>query len=138
MNTKQISAAYQLARERYAALGVNTDTVLKQLAKVPVSLHCWQGDDVGGFENFGGALTGRMFRISASGEMGVATRGSHGVTVPGSAIVGAFAVSVPGIGMGFCGADGTAAGPGRGVGNACGAGDRFTPGAGNASIGVGW
>ena len=58
MNNKQISAAYQLARERYAALGVNTDTVLKQLAKVPVSLHCWQGDDVGGFENFGGALTG--------------------------------------------------------------------------------
>jgi L-rhamnose isomerase len=54
----KIEQAYRLARERYAALGVNTDTVLKQLARVPVSLHCWQGDDVGGFENFGGALTG--------------------------------------------------------------------------------
>ena len=53
-----VEAAYGLAQERYAAIGVNTDSVLKQLAKVPVSLHCWQGDDVGGFENFGGALTG--------------------------------------------------------------------------------
>lgn len=49
---------YKLARQRYAALGVNTDSVLKHLAKVPVSLHCWQGDDVGGFENFDGALSG--------------------------------------------------------------------------------
>jgi len=53
-----IERSYKLARERYAALGVNTDTVLKQLAKVPVSLHCWQGDDVGGFESFGGELSG--------------------------------------------------------------------------------
>ena len=49
--TKPIEQAYRLAKERYAALGVNTDRVLRQLAKVPVSLHCWQGDDVGGFEN---------------------------------------------------------------------------------------
>ena len=55
---QDVQAAYKLARERYAALGVDTDKVLKQLAKVPVSLHCWQGDDVTGFENFGGALTG--------------------------------------------------------------------------------
>jgi L-rhamnose isomerase len=55
-----IQQAYRLAKERYAALGVNTDAVLKQLAKVPVSLHCWQGDDVGGFENFGGALGGGL------------------------------------------------------------------------------
>jgi len=59
-NNQTIKAAYQLARERYAALGVNTDAVLKQLAKVPVSLHCWQGDDVGGFENFGGTLGGGL------------------------------------------------------------------------------
>ncbi len=57
-NTKSIEKAYALARERYAALGVNTDRVLKRLAGVPVSLHCWQGDDVGGFENVGGSLTG--------------------------------------------------------------------------------
>ena len=56
--TKNLERAYRLARERYADIGVNTDRVLKQLARVPVSLHCWQGDDVGGFENLGGALTG--------------------------------------------------------------------------------
>jgi len=53
---KNIVASYKLARERYAALGVDTEKVRHALAKVPVSLHCWQGDDVGGFENAGGAL----------------------------------------------------------------------------------
>jgi L-rhamnose isomerase len=51
-----IETAYQLARERYASLGVDADNALRLLAKISVSLHCWQGDDVGGFENFGGAL----------------------------------------------------------------------------------
>jgi L-rhamnose isomerase len=53
-----IQKAYALAKERYAALNVDTDTALDLLAKVSVSLHCWQGDDVGGFENPGGDLTG--------------------------------------------------------------------------------
>jgi L-rhamnose isomerase len=52
-----IERAYDLARERYAALGVDTDKAIDRLAKVPISLHCWQGDDVGGFENDEG-LTG--------------------------------------------------------------------------------
>ena len=52
--------AFQLARERYAALGVDVDHALKTLATIPISLHCWQGDDVGGFENFGGALGGGL------------------------------------------------------------------------------
>ena len=61
MNTpKNIAASYKLARERYAALGVDTDKVRHALAKVPVSLHCWQGDDVGGFENIGGTLGGGL------------------------------------------------------------------------------
>ncbi len=51
-----IESAYQLARERYAGLGVDVDHALKTLAQIPISLHCWQGDDVGGFENAGGAL----------------------------------------------------------------------------------
>src|SRR5580658_9163617 len=51
-----IAASYSLAREQYAACGVDTEKVCQALARVPVSLHCWQGDDVGGFENFGGAL----------------------------------------------------------------------------------
>ncbi len=47
---QQIEAAYQIARARYAALGVNTDDALERLAQIPISLHCWQADDVGGFE----------------------------------------------------------------------------------------
>ena len=57
-NAVAIEKAYKLAREQYARLGINTDQVLQALGSVAVSLHCWQGDDVGGFENFGGALTG--------------------------------------------------------------------------------
>jgi L-rhamnose isomerase len=52
-----IDKAYELARARYTELGVNTDRALEQLRGVSVSLHCWQGDDVGGFENDQG-LTG--------------------------------------------------------------------------------
>ena len=54
----KIQSAYALAKERYAALGVDTEQALATLEKVAISLHCWQGDDVGGFENPGGALTG--------------------------------------------------------------------------------
>lgn len=48
---KKTEQAYQLARERYAELGVDTDKAMDRLGKIPISLHCWQGDDVGGFEN---------------------------------------------------------------------------------------
>jgi len=58
--SKQIEQAYRLAKERYASLGVDTDKALKQLAGIPVSIHCWQGDDVGGFENAGEALGGGL------------------------------------------------------------------------------
>lgn len=51
-----LETAYRLARERYAALGVDTEAALEQLARIPISIHCWQGDDVGGFENPGGTL----------------------------------------------------------------------------------
>lgn len=47
---KQTEKAFELAKERYLELGVNVDKALEQLGKIPVSLHCWQGDDVGGFE----------------------------------------------------------------------------------------
>ena len=50
MNAKQIEQNYLVAKERYAALGVDTDKALKTLDKTPVSLHCWQADDVVGFE----------------------------------------------------------------------------------------
>ncbi|MFL7794043.1 MAG: L-rhamnose isomerase, partial [Anaerolineae bacterium] len=48
---KQIQDAYALAKERYAALGVDADAAMGTLARVSISLHCWQGDDVGGFED---------------------------------------------------------------------------------------
>ena len=47
---KSIQEAYKLAKERYAALGIDTDAALEQLKQIPISIHCWQGDDVGGFE----------------------------------------------------------------------------------------
>lgn len=54
----QIQSAYEIARERYTALGVDSEAVIKRLETISISLHCWQGDDVGGFENPGGELTG--------------------------------------------------------------------------------
>ena len=48
--------SFSLAAERYASLGVGVEHALKTLATIPISLHCWQGDDVGGFENAGCAL----------------------------------------------------------------------------------
>jgi L-rhamnose isomerase len=53
---KNVEESFDLARQRYAAFGVDVDRALERLAKVPISLHCWQGDDVGGFENTGSEL----------------------------------------------------------------------------------
>ena len=54
MTQKQL---YQIAKERYAAIGVDTEAAIEKLLNVPISMHCWQGDDVKGFEN-AGELTG--------------------------------------------------------------------------------
>jgi L-rhamnose isomerase len=51
---------YTIAQETYAALGVDTEAALQRLAATPISLHCWQGDDVGGFEKEGGELGGGL------------------------------------------------------------------------------
>jgi L-rhamnose isomerase len=59
-STKSIQAAYEAARDVFAALGVDTDAALRRLARIPISLHCWQGDDLGGFENPGGQLGGGL------------------------------------------------------------------------------
>ncbi len=48
-----IEKSFALAQERYAALGVDANRAIEKLAGVSISLHCWQGDDVGGFENMG-------------------------------------------------------------------------------------
>jgi L-rhamnose isomerase len=52
--------AYALARDRYAGIGVDADAALAVLSGIPVSLHCWQGDDVGGFEGNGEHLGGGL------------------------------------------------------------------------------
>src|SRR5881397_1925757 len=57
---KAIGVAFALARERYAQLEVDVDKALRQLAKIPISLHCWQGDDVGGFESVTAELGGGL------------------------------------------------------------------------------
>jgi len=57
---KQIEDAYRLASERYALLGVDTERAIQRLSRVSISLHCWQGDDVGGFESTGEALGGGL------------------------------------------------------------------------------
>ncbi|HEY5742169.1 MAG TPA: L-rhamnose isomerase [Terrimicrobiaceae bacterium] len=49
---------YSLASEAYASWGVDTEAALARLKSIPISLHCWQGDDVGGFESAGGELSG--------------------------------------------------------------------------------
>lgn len=53
----KVNEAYAIARERYATLGIDTEKVLKKLQDVHLSLHCWQADDVSGFES-AGDLTG--------------------------------------------------------------------------------
>jgi len=58
MKKELIEKSYQLAKEQYAALGVDTDKVIAEMKKVVISLHCWQTDDVGGFEKAGAVLGG--------------------------------------------------------------------------------
>ena len=49
---------YEAAKKQYAALGVDTEKAIKALQKISISMHCWQGDDVCGFENDAGATGG--------------------------------------------------------------------------------
>ena len=56
-SSKNISAAYKLARQQYAALGVDTEAAIRAALRIPVSLHCWQADDVRGLETPKAGLT---------------------------------------------------------------------------------
>jgi len=58
MDKGQILQAYEYAQEQYAGLGVNTDEAIKKLDQIKISLHCWQTDDVGGFETPDATLGG--------------------------------------------------------------------------------
>ena len=58
--TLPVDTAYDLARERYASLGVDSDSALARLERIPLSLHCWQGDDIRGFEGFADEVGGGL------------------------------------------------------------------------------
>ncbi len=58
MNKELIKKSYQIAKEQYAELGVDTDMIIQQMDDIVISLHCWQTDDVGGFEKEGAELGG--------------------------------------------------------------------------------
>ena len=60
MTTTATTDPFRIARDRYASLGVDVDRAMERLAGAPISLHCWQGDDVGGFEHSGSELGGGL------------------------------------------------------------------------------
>ena len=66
MKKEMVEKAYKLAREQYKALGVDTDKVLEEMSDVNISLHCWQTDDVGGFEKPGAELGGGGIQVTGN------------------------------------------------------------------------
>jgi L-rhamnose isomerase len=62
---KNIEKAYEIAKQRYAELGVDTENSIERLSKTAISLHCWQGDDVGGFETSEGLSGGGLVATGA-------------------------------------------------------------------------
>ena len=60
LESKNIEAAFHLARERYAEMGVDVDSALQTLRGLSISVQCWQGDDVGGFETIRQSLDGGL------------------------------------------------------------------------------
>jgi L-rhamnose isomerase len=66
MTEEMAGKAYELARKRYAELGVDTESALAALSQVSLSVHCWQGDDVGGFERPQASLSGGGIRVTGS------------------------------------------------------------------------
>jgi L-rhamnose isomerase len=66
MDFKSIEKAYALSREKYAEIGVDTDEAVSSLEDVSLSIHCWQGDDVAGFETSGAGLKGSGLQVTGS------------------------------------------------------------------------
>lgn len=63
---KKITAAYKAACEKYAALGVDVKNALTEIGKVSLSIHCWQGDDVCGFEKPDSSLSGGGIQVTGN------------------------------------------------------------------------
>jgi L-rhamnose isomerase len=66
MSNQRTKQAYQIAKEKYAELGVDTDKVIESMNKVVISLHCWQADDVGGFETPDSKLGGGGIQVTGN------------------------------------------------------------------------
>lgn len=66
MKKADVEKAYKLAKEQYAVLDVDTDKVLDELKNIQISLHCWQTDDVGGFEKPGAELGGGGIQVTGN------------------------------------------------------------------------
>lgn len=66
MKKELVKKSYDLAKQQYAELGVDTDLVIKEMEKVNISLHCWQTDDVGGFEKPGAELGGGGIQVTGN------------------------------------------------------------------------
>ena len=66
MNPGRIERAYKVAQELYADYGVDTEKALKKLSDISLSLHCWQGDDVGGFERPGASLSDGGLQVTGN------------------------------------------------------------------------
>ena len=66
MKKEHIKESYLLAKEQYAALGVDTDLVLSEMNNINISLHCWQTDDVGGYEKAGSELGGGGIQVTGN------------------------------------------------------------------------
>ena len=66
MNEKKIESAYQLAKEEYDSLGVDVVQVISKLNNISLSLHCWQADDVGGFETPDAGLSGGGIQVTGN------------------------------------------------------------------------
>ena len=66
MKKEFVQRAYELAKEQYAALGVNTDEAIAKMKSVKISLHCWQTDDVGGFEKPDSTLGGGGIQVTGN------------------------------------------------------------------------
>ncbi len=64
-NLENIEKAYEATKQRYSELGVDSDKAMERLSKIAISLHCWQGDDVGGFESSEGLSGGGIMATGA-------------------------------------------------------------------------
>jgi L-rhamnose isomerase len=64
-DSEKIEKTYEAAKQRYAELGVDTNKAIEQLGTIEISLHCWQGDDVGGFESSEGLSGGGIVATGA-------------------------------------------------------------------------